>query len=269
MRAGDTFGLGVLALDHGPGIRDVPGSLSDGFSTSGTPGTGLGAIRRLSHTFDVFSGDGGTALLAVLWARPSEPAEDAILVDGISVAMPGETACGDGWAVVQGRQRTLVLVVDGLGHGPEASEAAREAERMFHAQAARPTVDLMASLHEALHPTRGAAAAVAEFDRERRIVRFVGIGNVAGVILANGTMRALASHHGVLGHTVRKIQEFTYPWPAGAITVLHTDGLLSRWSLDGYPGLLRRHPRLAAGVLYRDFRRGRDDTTVVVVREAA
>ena len=66
---------------------------------------------------------------------------------------------------------------------------------------------------------------------------------------------------------MRRVQEFTYPWPPGAILVLHSDGLLSHWTLDRHPGLAARHPMLLAGILYRDFRRGRDDTTVVVARE--
>ena len=65
------------------------------------------------------------------------------------------------------------------------------------------------------------------------------------------------------------IQVFTAPWPAGALVLLHSDGLASHWTLDRYPGLSARYPTLVAGVLYRDHRRGRDDTTVVVAREAA
>ena len=39
------------------------------------------------------------------------------------------------------------------------------------------------------------------------------------------------------------------------------------WSLDDYPGLAGRDPSLLAGVLYRDHDRGRDDVTVVALRE--
>jgi hypothetical protein len=35
--------------------------------------------------------------------------------------------------------------------------------------------------------------------------------------------------------------------------------------MEQYPGLITRHPALVAGMLYRDFRRGRDDVTVVAV----
>ena len=77
------------------------------------------------------------------------------------------------------------------------------------------------------------------------------------------------SHHGTAGHDVRRIQEFSYPWSRGATLVLHSDGLISHWTFDRHPGLAARHPMLVAGILYRDFRRGRDDTSVVVLREAA
>src|ERR1700742_3117092 len=51
-------GIRVLALDKGPGIRDLSGALRDGFSTAGTSGSGLGAMKRLSHSFDIHTAPG-------------------------------------------------------------------------------------------------------------------------------------------------------------------------------------------------------------------
>jgi hypothetical protein len=47
---------------------------------------------------------------------------------------------------------------------------------------------------------------------------------------------------------------------------MHSDGLTSRWKLADYLGLSHRVPALIAAILYRDFKRGRDDTTVLVAR---
>jgi hypothetical protein len=92
------------------------------------------------------------------------------------------------------------------------------------------------------------------------------VGNIAGTILKPTGRHGLASHSGIVGHTVPKIQEFTHPWADTALLVMHSDGLMSRWDLDAYPGLAPRHPGLIAGVLYRDYTRGRDDVTVVAVK---
>ena len=263
-------GVDLIVLDTGPGITEVPAAMRDGFSTSGTPGSGLGSIARQASFFDLYSGPGvGTVLFARFWANRRAPSEQEQLIGGVCVAHPGEEQCGDGWAFVHESGRTTVLVVDGLGHGKGAAEAAERATSVFLSQASGTPVEIMRALHDALRPTRGAAASVARIDRGRHELAFVGIGNVAATVLANGATRSAVSHHGTLGHDVRKFQEFQYPWPPGAVLVLHSDGLMSRWTIDRYPGLRQRHPTIIAAVLYRDARRGRDDATAVVVRDAA
>jgi hypothetical protein len=79
----------------------------------------------------------------------------------------------------------------------------------------------------------------------------------------------MVSQNGTAGQDSVQVKEFTYPWTTGTLLLMHTDGLQSRWDLGRYPGLISRHPALIAAVLYRDFERGRDDCTVVGVREAA
>jgi len=66
---------------------------------------------------------------------------------------------------------------------------------------------------------------------------------------------------------MRRVQEFEFDFPAGALLILHSDGLTTRWTNADYPGLMARHAGLIAGVLYRDHNRGRDDVTVVVLKK--
>jgi anti-sigma regulatory factor (Ser/Thr protein kinase) len=263
-------GLEVLALDQGPGMPDVGRSLQDGHSTTGTAGTGLGAISRLSDDFQIQSAPGlGTALLARLWSRPPpRPPQPRLRVGVVSVPKPGEEVCGDGWAASRLPGQVRFLVVDGLGHGEGAAEASRAAARAFLGHPTASLEQTIETLHDALHGTRGAAAAVLALDAERRSVRFAGIGNIAGSVLSPGRTQSMVSHHGIVGHRIRKVQEFTYDWPEEAMLVLHSDGLTERMNLDRYPGLRTRDPSLVAGILYRDFARRTDDATVLVAREA-
>ena len=264
-------GIDIVGLDRGPGMADIDRCVRDGYSTAGSAGTGLGAIRRLAAVFDVCSAPGhGTALLARVWARP--PAVDtprAVTVGAAANVYPGETVSGDAWAVEQTATRTLILVVDGLGHGAIAAHAAAESVRLFRANASRSPRDVMQALHDGLRSTRGAAVGVTEIVPDRSLVRFAGIGNVAAAIVAPGVRRHLISHNGIAGHTVRRIDEFSYPWPKDGVLIQHTDGLATHWDLDRYPGLLKRSPNLIAAVLYRDFTRGRDDVTVLAASTEA
>jgi anti-sigma regulatory factor (Ser/Thr protein kinase) len=266
---GAARGIELLALDRGPGIASVREALRDGYSTAGTPGTGLGAMSRVADGFDLHSAPGvGTAVLMRIWSPPRTVAVAvaALEVGGVSVPAPGEDACGDGWAFEHAAGVTRVLVVDGLGHGPDAARVAREAVAIFRTAAGSPSA-IVERLHQGLRPTRGGAVGVAEVDVGRALVRFAGVGNIAGIVVGREGVRHLVSHSGIVGHEVRRIDEFSYPWPASALLVLHSDGVATHWDLARYAGLARCDPVLVAGVLYRDFARGRDDATVVVARE--
>jgi anti-sigma regulatory factor (Ser/Thr protein kinase) len=264
-------GIEMLSLDRGSGISDVGAALRDGYSTAGSAGTGLGAIGRQADVCEIYSVPGqGTAVLAQMWATPTRrPAADGFRVGAASAPCDGEMVSGDGWLVVQRDGCVLTLVVDGLGHGPMAAEARHQAVRIVRDGEGRGPAEIVAAIHAGLRATRGAAVAVASIDLAHGRLRFSGLGNIAAAVLADGHVRHLVSHNGTAGHSARKIDEYTYLWPAAAMLVQHTDGLASNWTLEPYPGLTARHPSLVAGVLYRDFKRGRDDVAVLVVSGAA
>ena len=260
-------GVEVLALDRSPGIHDIPKAMMDGYSTGGTAGHGLGAIRRMASEFDLYSSDHtGTALLARIW---SARAGGAVIAETsregvVCVPIAGERVCGDGWLFHHAPNRTLAMIVDGLGHGPDAARAASAALHVVRAHAGLRLARIIEMAHSALLPTRGAAIAIAEVLPKERIVRFAGVGNVSGVVSSASEMRSMVSNHGTMGHTLPTVHEFTYPWTSDSSLIMHSDGIMTRWNLDAYRGLATHHPALLAGVLYRDFTRGRDDASVIV-----
>jgi anti-sigma regulatory factor (Ser/Thr protein kinase) len=261
-------GVEVLAVDKGPGMADITRCLRDGYSTCGSPGTGLGAIRRLSRFFDVYSqAETGTVLLAQLWSsKPAPPPGSRLEFGAVSVPKEHESACGDVWASKARADQAWIMVADGLGHGPLAAQAANEAARVFESDPGGAPHEILTQAHGLLRATRGASVAIAQIGFSECAVRYAGVGNIAGQILTGTESRSLVSHNGTLGHELHRVQEFTYPWPPDGLLVMHSDGLLTRWSINPYPGLAARHPAVIAGVLYRDFQRGRDDVTVVVAR---
>jgi anti-sigma regulatory factor (Ser/Thr protein kinase) len=267
LREDDLFGVEVIGLDKGPGIANVAASLRDGHSTTGTMGGGLGALARMSDSFEIFTQvNKGTAVRLALWAKPQLARARPIEVGGLCLAMHGEPVAGDGWEVEIWRDQLSILMADGLGHGIHAHEAARAATDTFLAHPQREPREVIESAHGALARTRGAAVAAAKVIASAERGVFAGVGNIVCRVEASTAKRHLLSHNGTVGHTMRKLQEFAFPWPKGSLLILHSDGLGTHWDLATYPGLSSRHPALIAAVLYRDYDRGRDDVSVAVIR---
>ena len=254
-------GLEILALDRGPGIADVSRALEDGYSTAGSSGTGLGAMRRLSSVFELWTAPAqGTVVMMRLGSAPSA---GPLAVGAVCVAHPLEQECGDAWELSPRADGYRLVVADGLGHGPMAREAALRALEGASRGQESPGRGLEEA-HRAALGSRGAAVAIADVDLQARQVRYAGFGNVAALIQEPARSHSLVSMNGTVGQGVLRVREFTYPIPENATLLMFSDGISSHWSLP--PGLAGRHPALTAGLLYRDHSRRRDDVTVVAVR---
>ncbi|SQF98315.1 anti-sigma-regulatory factor (Ser/Thr protein kinase and phosphatase) [Paucimonas lemoignei] len=252
----------IIAIDRGPGF-DLHACLRDGFSTGGTQGIGLGAIERQADVFDVYVDGRGAVVMARFFARNSQTKDLRI---GISQhSLHDDPACGDVWSLAIQGDRISALVIDGLGHGEEAELAARAGEVVFQRQPFDHAEHLLDDMHHAMKGTRGGAAALVNFDAASGGLRFVGIGNIGATLVDGEKTRGLASHPGIVGLQFRKAQAFEHSQVNRQLLVMFSDGLQSRWNLRDYPGLIYRHPAIIAALLHRDYCRGRDDVTVLVL----
>lgn len=267
---GTMQGIELVAIDRGPGMANVSHALKDGTSTAGSSGNGLGAMVRMASEFDIHSLPGrGTSLVARIWNGEASARHVPVVRTGvIQKAIPGEQVSGDAWYSACTANRTLCAVVDGLGHGALAAQAAQLAVETIRTHAGASLTEQVDLAHRALRPTRGAALGIAEILHDHAIVRFVGIGNIMASICQAGGSRSMVSQNGILGHQIRRVTEFQYPWSDSAMLVMCSDGINTHWDVTPYTGLAARDPSLIAATLYRDFSRGRDDTTVVVLKKS-
>jgi anti-sigma regulatory factor (Ser/Thr protein kinase) len=248
----------ILAVDRGPGMSSVEHCMRDGYSTGGTMGTGLGAVRRLADEFDIHSIPGHGTVVMARFGKGLKVRHGAI-----SIPMHGEVSNGDAWHVTSDGEYTAVIVVDGLGHGLLAGEAAQAGVSAFLTNPYAPPKDIMLSAGAAMSKTRGGAAACALI--RGTSLDYAGVGNISGALVSKGRSQGLVSHAGTLGMRARRSQQFVYQREPGMLLVMHSDGLSARWNLREQPDLLGRHPAIIAAVLYRDHGRNRDDATVVVI----
>lgn len=260
-------GVEVFCVDTGHGM-DVEACLVDGFSSVGTLGTGLGAVKRMSDEFDIHALPGrGTTIQARIWNN-TKPDIGRFNFGGVSVPKAGESLSGDKWAIVAIKDLVYCLLVDGLGHGIEAAEASQLAVRRFKenlSETARPS-DLMRILHKSLRGSRGAVAAVAKIQLRKSCIDYCGLGNIAGIVQSPTERKHLVSMNGTVGYEVSKFMEFKLNWTPESILVMHSDGLSSR-TFDSLAEVADKGAPVIAGWLYQHHAKNIDDATVLVLKQ--
>lgn len=281
---GSAPGLELFYWDTGPGIYNIDRAVRDGVSTSGSLGSGLGAIGRLMDEFEVYSTvratgrlipsavrrtSHGTVLLARKWVGQSKGSEAASLTSHIGVwsrPHPGETVNGDAYFMCWRDGRALFAVIDGLGHGRGAREAADVALNTLDDWMGEPLDELLMSAHHALHATRGAVIGAAVIDYNTHRFYYAGIGNIAVRVFGSPEPVSIVPANGLLGGRLGKVRVWSHQWKEGMTLIMTSDGLSETWDINSYPDLLKRSPQLLAGILMRDYARKADDATVLVVK---
>jgi anti-sigma regulatory factor (Ser/Thr protein kinase) len=268
---GDATGVQFIAVDHGPGFADFPVAARDGHSTGGSLGLGLGVIQRASDLFDVYTVPGqGSAILSrvALDRRVCGVPAGELVIGARQSPKRGESECGDAWASGRAGRWQRLCVVDGLGHGPLAASASRDAVKvLLKAREADSPADIISRCHQALRSTRGAVMAVAAIDVQAGSLAFAGVGNITAAVYSPAGTSHLLSSEGIVGYQMRAPRSVERPWGPGDTLIMSSDGLSGRLNPGRYPSLLLRHPFLVASVLFRDFARDNDDATVVVAKD--
>lgn len=262
--------VSVVGLDLGPGIGNIEAAFEDGFTTAGEEdsgiGGGLGAIRRMSDRFDVYTDQKGTTIVSTVssggWREPV-----GAEVDGVIVPKPGFDAGGDAFAVRRAGASTLVMLVDVLGHGAAAAADARLAVESFEAETAESIEDTHETVAQALEGRRGAAALIVRLTEGASQLEAIGLGNVRGeIIMPDGERRGIPCAPGIVGARGRSPRPTEHDWNGEATLVLSTDGLRAGDRAPEPPALFQRDALTVAATIYKRRRRGSDDSGVVVAR---
>ncbi|MEU5183945.1 ATP-binding SpoIIE family protein phosphatase [Streptomyces longwoodensis] len=269
VRSRGRAGVECLSLDNGPGIDDVGRALRDGTSGYGSLGIGMGAIGRLADASGIHSLPGrGTVVCARFWSdgRTAEP--ETVATGGLTRPITGEQLCGDTWAVrsLDGPSAgaLLLMMCDGLGHGPLAARVGDQARAAFRESRHISPDAVLRDVHQGLKGSRGAAVAIALVDMADQRVHFTGVGNITALLVHDDRRNGLLSMPGIVGAQLPRARTQATAFPPGTALVMHSDGLSDRWKPLDFPGLFARDPSLVAGQLLNQNAVRRDDAGILV-----
>lgn len=265
--------LDLFAIDYGPGIPDLASALADGYTTAGTMGRGLGAIERLADTSVVYSltADHGRPWHGVaIWARfyRMQAACPCGYQAGLFLrAYRDAPASGDRVCIRCEGDRLRWLHLDGLGHGPDAHQAVREAHRAIEAEGE--PAEVLARLDRLMTGGRGGVGLAAELDFASGLARVGGVGDITATVVGARERQGLGFEPGVLGRSLRRVTTHELHVAPGMQLITASDGLRRSWSEQTFPGLWRYHPQMIAFMLGNVMGRNNDDKSIFAVRLAS
>ncbi|MFW6327013.1 MAG: ATP-binding SpoIIE family protein phosphatase [Bacteroidota bacterium] len=263
-------GLELISIDHGPGIENLDEMLKDGNSSTNTLGQGLGAIKRLSDEFDIYSITGwGTILLSRIFAH--NPIQEKrmlrLAINTIMLPKKGERVCGDGWKIIRRGFEYDLIALDGLGHGTEANKAAKAAIDEFSVIKNATPADTIKILHRKIQKTRGAVGMVMHLNTLNNLFSYAGLGNISARIFGHEKNKTCISYNGIIGHTIpNSLHTNQVGIQKNETLIVNSDGFKSRWDVAHLPNILNHDGSIVAAALYKDFSRKTDDLLVIVVK---
>ncbi|MFH8347830.1 SpoIIE family protein phosphatase [Streptomyces sp. NPDC018045] len=254
-------GVEILAADRGPGMREFQRCLADGYTTTDTLGAGIGGVNRIATSFTVRTHEPGGTVACARLTPPEDTDAGRRTIGAVCLPAEREEVSGDACAVTETEQGLTAIVVDGLGHGPEAAEAAQLALRTFARVPDQPLPALLTTVHRALRRSRGAAVGLLRLHAGR--AQYCGVGNVRCLTLTQQDVQnRLTGQPGVAGLEMPQPLVRDLPWEPRFTALLHTDGIDHRWAYSPPPFLIRLPAPLLATALVHGHRRSRDDGTV-------
>ncbi len=266
---GGRTGVQIESVDSGPGIADIEQAMTDGFSTVGSLGYGLGTVNRLMDEFDITSQPGaGVHIVCRRWVRIVEPSTMPCPLSFGAATRPHPKMGlnGDAFVIKQWGESALVGVIDGLGHGQWANRAAQTARRYVESHFEQPLGEIFRGVGRACRPTRGVVMALARFDWIQEKLTFASVGNIEAHFFNCAEPVKFIIRRGVLGLNAPNPVVTEHHWELGNIIVLHSDGVRVHWRWEDFPELVEESATVTAQRLLHALAKDEDDSTVVVVR---
>lgn len=264
-------GIQIESEDNGPGIANIEQALTDGYSTAGGPGHGLGAVNRLMDELEFQDrSPAGLRIVCQRWVRPARGALSPRRLECGAASRPCRRALENGDAIVvrQWEDHALLGVIDGLGHGPQAQKASRAARQYVEEHFDQPLPNLFRGVGHTCRATRGVVMALARFDLGQGTVTLASIGNVETVLVGGSAPVHTLARRGILGFHSPEPLLTQHPWLPERLLIMHSDGLQGRWNWEQFAELSPEPTALIARRLLLVLGKNDDDATVVVARNA-
>ncbi len=172
---------------------------------------------------------------------------------------------GDLAVISETEEFCFIGLIDALGHGSAAFEAASSArEYLINNFTPDPSM-LIKGMHNALKGSRGAVAAVAVIEKKNKKIIYSGIGNITTRIFGRNN-RKFIPKDGIIGYNIpRPVERSSFLEP-GDVLVMYSDGVHESFDLLECPGLLNNNTERIVNTLLEKFSKNSDDASLLALK---
>jgi len=272
LSADSRMGIRLEAHPTAPEIQDIEATFTTESATTDSLGIGLSTVNQIMDELTVTTPEGtdtGTRLVTDRWLTPEHRATNPIPASigaasrGISSDLPN----GDAFVFKTWNDTTLVGVIDGLGHGPQAHEASTTARDYVESHAEQALDSIFRGTDRACNGTRGVVMALAKFDWTEETLTFANVGNI-NVTVAGPEWTGFVVRRGVIGGNFPEPAVVTREWRPSYTMILYSDGVSTRWEWDGIRGNAEDSAGAIANRLLKQYGKSDDDATALVVTDS-
>jgi anti-sigma regulatory factor (Ser/Thr protein kinase) len=261
-------GIEIISTDQGPGMADVQRVMNDGISTTNTLGGGLGAIKRLTNSLQLYSTKGwGTILYCSIFNKTLSSVKNPVNIKSLIVAKPNEVVCGDGFYYKVTKDCVKLFLGDGLGHGQEAHISAMAAIEAFKRCSSDSPQENIRFMHANVKKTRGLVGTVVILNRKTLTWSMCGVGNIQTKFQTGIASKSYMGYNGIIGMNIPgTLHDQEYKYEKGQTLIMCSDGIKTKWDIGTYPSILRYDLAILGAALYKDLARGTDDISIVTCK---
>jgi serine phosphatase RsbU (regulator of sigma subunit) len=178
----------------------------------------------------------------------------------------GERVSGDVALAVTVEHKLLVVLIDVLGHGPEAHRLAVKMAAYIKDHPVAVPSTMIENLDRTFKGSRGSAAGCAVLDAHSDTIAFAGIGNPNFRILSSSQTVTLPASAGIIGVGTRTPVIHRARLLPGDLLIGCSDGVAEGFQVADYPQIFFHNIWAVARSVVKRFGKNHDDATCVAVR---
>ncbi len=172
---------------------------------------------------------------------------------------------GDKYLIKEFDHQVLISVIDGLGHGELAALASDRCMKCIEQHYEKELAEIFKYCDLELRRTNGVVMGIMFIELEHSTLSYAGVGNITARVISTKPIH-LISRDGIVGYKMPKIKECKYPYTAGDVILMYSDGISSKAAQYPASLLLKQDVQEAADEIMKLYGKYEDDATVIVAR---